>query len=307
MKGHSWAHNGSSAGVVLDGRAFATGPTPIVIADDVLYRAVETWPAPYRWPQGFGAVMLSCNLSGMKGTDERVMQANQWQLTQPLAFDAAWLPKSFPTLTAPGFLEGNAVILPPPTPSGAARVLNVLRFNSDPLANLAVVLELDLASQSLHFLSIIDLPGGMSKFTIRYHAATASYVTLSNPVPSGSNTTWQRDRLHWYWTDDVRGLTGWKEGGLIAWDDTGLSPEDSLRYTGFQYVDWQFDEGWPRKRRAGSCTIWNCEGGNDIIAAIRTAYRGANSYHNSNRLTYKRINNVTALIRTSAQHTTRSC
>ena len=63
------------------------------------------------------------------------------------------------------------------------------------------------------------------------------------------------------------------EHKVILHDDTGFDMADSIRYTGFHYVDWHFD------------------GDNDenIIMAVRTAYRGAVSYHNSNRMTYKVI------------------
>ena len=44
----------------------------------------------------------------------------------------------------------------------------------------------------------------------------------------------------------------------------------SAAYTGFHYVDWIFD-------------------GDDILYAVRTGYRGSNSYHNANRMTVKRI------------------
>jgi hypothetical protein len=65
---------------------------------------------------------------------------------------------------------------------------------------------------------------------------------------------------------------------LIAWDtcltllvdDTGFEAADSARFTGFHYVDWVFD-------------------GEDIVYAVRTGYRGSNSYHNANRLTTKRL------------------
>jgi hypothetical protein len=40
-------------------------------------------------------------------------------------------------------------------------------------------------------------------------------------------------------------------------------------------VDWQFDGG--------------PDGAEDLVLALRTAYRGANTYHNSNRLTFKRV------------------
>jgi hypothetical protein len=47
---------------------------------------------------------------------------------------------------------------------------------------------------------------------------------------------------------------------------------DSLRYTGFHYVDFELD-------------------GDDLACLVRTAYRGANSFHNSNRITFHRVVN----------------
>lgn len=47
-------------------------------------------------------------------------------------------------------------------------------------------------------------------------------------------------------------------------------PAESLRDTGFQYVDWQFD-------------------GDDIIYTVRTAYDGAHSFHDANRITFGRL------------------
>lgn len=49
-----------------------------------------------------------------------------------------------------------------------------------------------------------------------------------------------------------------------------MPPEASAAYTGFHYADWHFD-------------------GRDIIMLVRTAYRGAVSYHNSNRITFLRL------------------
>jgi hypothetical protein len=50
-----------------------------------------------------------------------------------------------------------------------------------------------------------------------------------------------------------------------------------VKFTGFHYADWHFD-------------------GTDLMVAVRTAYRGANSYHNSNRATYARLRNYRALL-----------
>ena len=60
-------------------------------------------------------------------------------------------------------------------------------------------------------------------------------------------------------------------------DDSGLSPGDSIRLTGFQYADWQFD-------------------GDDILYLVRTAYRGALRYHDSNRIVYRVLRNYAAFL-----------
>jgi hypothetical protein len=54
----------------------------------------------------------------------------------------------------------------------------------------------------------------------------------------------------------------------------------SYAYTGFQYADFRFDG----------------TGGEDLVAVVRTGYRGANTFHNSNRITFKRIENWRALL-----------
>jgi hypothetical protein len=54
--------------------------------------------------------------------------------------------------------------------------------------------------------------------------------------------------------------------------------EDSIRLTGFQYTDWQFD------------------GDNDIIFAVRSAYRGAANFHDANRIFYGTIPNFRDLL-----------
>ncbi|CAF1575895.1 unnamed protein product, partial [Didymodactylos carnosus] len=299
--GASWNYNNSDDGVILFHGSFATGPTPIVVANQVMYRAIEYFPAPHRWPADFQAAIISCNLSSYSSAAaDPVMSPSNWRLTPPVVFDKKWLPSPYPNLTAPGFLEGNVVILSVPPSAGVSqqqlRVLNVLRFNSDPLANLAIILELNLTTYTLSFVSLIELPGGLSKFSIRYDPITRTYLTLSNPVTSRTETS-QRNILSLSYTNDVVGLSEWHIiSDRLLYDDTGLTENDSLRYTGFQYVDWQFDTLSSSVGKA-SCIDWNCDGGPDMIYLIRTAYRGANSYHNSNRITYKTLHNYRALIK----------
>jgi len=113
------------------------------------------------------------------------------------------------------------------------------------------------------------LIGGNSKFTIRRDNETGLYITLSNNV-TDLEYVGMRNILTLSYSKD---LINWVVApqALLS-DDTGFPWEYSVMFTGFHYVDWQFD-------------------GDDIFYAIRTGYRGANSYHNSNRLTVKWLNN----------------
>ena len=60
-------------------------------------------------------------------------------------------------------------------------------------------------------------------------------------------------------------------------DDSGLPPEASILLTGFQYIDWQFD-------------------GDDIIYMVRTGYRGAHNFHDSNRMIFRVLKDFRALL-----------
>ena len=67
-------------------------------------------------------------------------------------------------------------------------------------------------------------------------------------------------------------LWNWRLVKDLMRDDTGLNPEDSIALTGFQYVDWQFDSA-------------------DLIYVVRTAYRGARNFHDSNQIIFRRLEN----------------
>jgi hypothetical protein len=294
--GASWNYNGNDEGVILFNGSFETGPIPIVIANQVMYRGIEAWPAPSRWFEDFYAAIISCDLSKSRGLmgDDPIMSPNNWRLTPPLPFDRNWIPKSFPNISLPGYLEGNVVIVPKPS-STELRVLNILRFNSAPLSNLAVILELNQTTNTLSFVSIITFPGGMTKFSIRYDPITEAYFSLVNPVTVSYDPN-QRNILSLSYTKDLINLSNWTiAADPLLYDDTGFSLNDSLRYTGFHCVDWQFDRLSSSSNQA-SCIEWNCDGGPHIIYVIRTAYRGANTYHNSNRITYKVLKNYRELI-----------
>lgn len=109
---------------------------------------------------------------------------------------------------------------------------------------------------------IIPFQGGGSMFQVRYDATTKKYWTLANDQSPASNN---RSILNLNSSTD---LVNWTTEGTILQD----SDTESV---GFQYVDWRFD-------------------GSDIVAAIRTAYSGADNFHDSNYLTFRRIRNYAA-------------
>jgi len=183
----------------------------------------------------------------------------------------------YPVPVSPGFLEGNIVIGP-----DGETVYNILRFTANQVVpynwgNLAVMLRLNVEKNILQFESMISLPGGHSKFVIRPDPISGLYITLANPNLSPQYTD-QRNVLTLCSSPN---LYNWTQHEVILSDDTGLSEEESVNQTGFHYTEWVFD-GHQHE---------------DLLLAIRTAYRGANSYHNSNRILYKRIKNFRELLR----------
>ena len=266
-QGKSWKQTTTIHGGIKSNQSYETGPTPALIHNGVVYRAVERLAPPFRWGTDYQAVVMYANVSS------NLLDADSWTISKSLPFNLSWIPTDWsPQPQTPGYLEGNMVV----GPDGG--IVNVLRFNTRPYSgNKAIILRFDSASNQFQFDSIVTLPGGHTKFVIRQDSKTGMYVTLSNPntIP---NATDQRNILALCTSTDLR---TWKERKVLLNDDTGFSLNmlDSVKYTGFHYVDWQFD------------------GKEDIIMAVRTAYRGAVSYHNSNRLTYKKILNWRSLRR----------
>jgi hypothetical protein len=163
------------------------------------------------------------------------------------------------------------------------------------LPNLAIILELNQTTNTLSFVSIINFPGGLTKFVIRYDPVTNAYYSLVNP--GTTQYPIRRNVLSLSYTKDLVNLSDWKIlADRLLYDDTGFSVEDSVRYTGFHYVDWQFDRLTSFQNQS-SCIEWNCDGGPDMVYLIRTGYRGANTFHNTNRITYKNLTNYRQLLK----------
>jgi len=264
--GFTWTHPADArsgflfrGGFYHDPPNYHCGPMPVLGHAGRLYRAIENCD-PCVWGQGFRSGILSAP----DNTD--LLDAANWTLSNMLAFDPAWVPAAWGALLNPGWLEGNCIV----TPEG--EIWNLLRFNSEPLADKAAIVTVHDEGRRIQFqpaTGFIDFPGGMTKFTIRRDARTGLYLTLANPNTNPALGAYQRNLLALCASADLR---HWRICRVLLTDDSGLSEVESRRLTGFQYADWQFD-------------------GKDILYLLRTAYDGAHNFHDANRITFHRIAN----------------
>lgn len=242
---------------------YHTGPVPVISANGRIYRVFERRVTDERWPIAYAAVVVSAD------ENADLLNPNNWAMTNAILFDPSWVKASW-NCTSPGWLEGNAV----QAPDGSVVVL--MRVHTNPVVDKAAILTLSSDSKTLSYnpsTGLIDMPGGMHKFDIHRDPVTGKYLSLVNNNTDPSRTA-QRNTLSLIASED---LIHWSHIRTIIQDDSPLTWEGSLLNVGFQYVVWQFD-------------------GKDIIFISRTAYDGAMNYHDSNRITFHRLNDYLNVI-----------
>lgn len=244
---------------------YHTAPVPIVIHRGRIWRAFEDCRGA-EWGAGFAALVISAP------EDSDLLDALSWTMSEKLTFDPNWQKPEWrenldPSWPKTGWLEGNVLVTP------QNELVNLIRFYSPWVSDLGAMIHLSKDGQKLSFdpaKDFISLPGGRHKFTIRRDPLTGLYFSLVNghtADPSLAGSRDQRNELHLISSKDLR---IWEKRALLLQDDLSHSPQVSLKQTGFQYADWQFD-------------------GEDLLALVRTAYDGANSFHDSNRITFHRF------------------
>ena len=268
--GFTWTHPADeSSGLLFRGGPFRAAPNyhcapvPVLEHKGRLYKAFEDADPPVHGPS-----FHSCVVSAPSDAD--LLDAANWTISNKIPFDPNWVPDDWDAPARPCWLEGNIVLAP------NGELWNILRLNASPMVNRAVIVRLAEEGSRISFdpsRGFIDFPGGGTKFNIRYDEGSGLYIALVNNV---TNPAWPRQRniLSLSVSPD---LINWRLVHTLMRDQSGLSPEDSARLTGFQYVDWQFD-------------------GDDIIYLVRTAYRGAIRYHDSNRIIFRKLPNFRDLL-----------
>jgi hypothetical protein len=207
------------------------------------------------WAKHFRSIMLSAPL------DVDLLDAASWTISNALDSDAKWLHGKFN-----GWLEGNAVAAPD------GRVVNMLRVDVPSGYGKAAVVDISKDGKIASFdptTGFIDMPGGSTKFTIRFDPVSKHYWSLVNQVPErhvhqGRAPGAIRNTLALVRSKDLR---KWELRVIVAY-------HPDVKHHGFQYPDWQFD-------------------GDDIVAVSRTAYDdglgGAHNFHDANFLTFHRV------------------
>ena len=288
--GYGWSHPADAdSGLLFPGGPRGVAPNyhcaPVAVLEHEgrIYKAFEDCD-PLEWGTGFQACVVSAPV------DADLLRAASWRMSNKLPFDPTWTPAAWGPVTMPGWREGNVVV----DPDG--QMWDVLTFEARPLAqDVAALVRIDAQGERLSFEpragGFVALPGAKAKFTLRRDPVSGSYLTLANAVPDPDwlLSQWQasqppgeglrkhvrqRNVMALCASEDLR---EWRVVKTLLADDSGLGPEDSVRLTGYQYVDWQFD-------------------GDDLIYVVRTAARGARNFHDSNRILFGRERSFRALL-----------
>jgi len=225
------------------GRLFAgkyhCAPVSVIVHGGRIWRAFEL--AEGKRPE-WSALVLSA------AEDADLLDAAAWRMSEKLQHlwsNAQWI-------------EGNMVVAPDGT------LVDVLRTGGR--ADTAAIVHVSADGLRLTHdreADVVSLPGGGSKFTIRFDPQTKRYWCLGNKQtdpPAGRNV------LALSSSADLR---NWRV-------ETTVLHHADRQHHAWQYVDWLFD-------------------GPDLIAVSRTAWDDAHNYHDANYLTFHRIENFRTL------------
>lgn len=105
--------------------------------------------------------------------------------------------------------------------------------------------------------------------TVRYDASTGKYLAIANVIGADKSMILERNYSALISSDD---LINWEIEELLLCDRSVINYYLSVSVHAFQYVDWIFD-------------------GDDILLVVREAMEDAANFHDSNYMTFYRIEN----------------
>ena len=244
-------------GLLREGE-YHTAPTPVLLHNGRLWRAVEYATAPTdKWGLRYSPFMMSVDAN----TD--LLCADNWRFTNHLPCDTQYLDGRMGA-----WIEGNAVAAPD------GQILDVLRVDvAAGMPEYAAWIRISRNGKKATFdtTDFYTMPGSAKKFSIRYDATSERYLALASIVGKDEATLDKKPAG----IRNTLALISSKD--LKEWSiDHILLHHPDVSKHGFQYVDWQFE-------------------GEDIIFVCRTASDDeigqAHNAHDANFLTFHRISN----------------
>lgn len=226
-------------------------PQPIVTYHGRIYGTLE-WGS---WHQDYHASMV---MSADEHAD--LLDPASWSFSEPLLYDPNW--EGTGIGKSAGTIEGCLAV----GPDGA--LYSTMRYDMmrlEPCYGKALRFQVDTLHPEapLIFDRSIVFPANHSKFEMRYDEKTGKYYSIANRITAPEDKAKRtllslmssEDMIHWSVVTDLIDRR--------SEDPTG-------RKIGFQYVDFFFE-------------------GEDILFLCRTAINGAGSFHDSNYITFHRI------------------
>lgn len=246
-----------------------TSSVPVVSHKGRLWRAMEVKnPDNNIWPQKYNAMIMSMDVN------DDPLKASSWTVSNQLPFDSRYLGGLFG-----GWLEGNAV----PAPDGSMKLIMRVEIPTANQGEYIAIIDVSEDGNTISFdpeSGFVKMPGGAKKFCIKYDDVSGRYWTLSNyvkPEYKGKNPGTVRNTLALCSSQD---LYDWTMHKFVL-------EHNDVEYHGFQYVDWQIED-------------------DDIVFVSRTAYDdedgGADSAHNSNYITFHRIEGFREMLSESIEY-----
>lgn len=287
--GFTWTHPATpetgllfAGGVHHASPSYVSSPAAVTVHEGRVYKAFEDCtPCVFG---NFQALVVSAPV------DADLLDAASWTMSNRVVFDPAFVPAAWGEALRPNWREGNIVA----DPDGA--LWDVMTFEAGLLeAEKAVRLRITDAGRTLSFdpaSGFFDMPGSKAKFTLRRDPVSGMYISFGSVIDdldilrgwyeqtgvaghmARESMPRQRNKMFMVASPD---LWTWHRVKQVIGDKSGYQPADSIRLTGFQYVDWQID-------------------GDDIIFAVRTATRGSANFHDANRIEYGVVRDFRALI-----------
>ncbi len=214
----------------------------------------------------YGAHSKAMHSNGLLSVpvDADLLDADSWTMTELLHYDPTW--EGAVIGDSRGFIEGNAIVLPD------GEIGEILRYSTDqgtPRYGLVPVLRgcTEKPEAQLKFEKFAPFQGNLSKFNILFDEVSKRYYTVYSRI-TDEHSPRARNVLSLGYSENLR---EWVQ----VCDLLDYSQHDPQE-VGFQYVSFRFD-------------------GEDLIYLCRTAVNKANNFHDSNYITFHRVEKFRSL------------